>query len=57
MENSYLNRYRRDTNDIYTIIAAALVIGKYGDFIYSELRLGIVNFNGIVIPYIFITIY
>ena len=51
MENSYLNRYsRRDTNDIYTIIAAALVIGNMVTLFTANWRLGIVNFNGIVIP-------
>ena len=51
MENSYLNRYsRRDTNDIYTIIAAALVIGNMVTLFTANWRLGIVNFNGIAIP-------
>ena len=51
MENSYLNRYsRRDTNDIYTIIAAALVIGNMVTLFTVNWRLGIVNFNGIAIP-------
>ena len=51
METSYLNRYsRRDTNDIYTIIAAALVIGNMVTLFTANWRLGIVNFNGIAIP-------
>ena len=51
LENSYLNRYsRRDTNDIYTIIAAALVIGNMVTLFTANWRLGIVNFNGIAIP-------
>lgn len=51
MENSYLNPYsRRDTNDIYTIIAAALVIGNMVTLFTANWRLGIVNFNGIAIP-------
>lgn len=51
MENSYLNRYsRRDTNDIYTIIAEALVIGNMVTLFTANWRLGIVNFNGIAIP-------
>ena len=51
MENSYLNRYsRRDTNDIYMIIAAALVIGNMVTLFTANWRLGIVNFNGIAIP-------
>lgn len=51
MENSYLNRYsRRDANDIYTIIAAALVIGNMVTLFTANWRLGIVNFNGIAIP-------
>ncbi len=51
MENSYLNRYsRRDTNDIYTIIAAALVIGNMVTLFTANWRLGIVIFNGIAIP-------
>lgn len=51
MENSYLNRYsRRDTNDIYTIIAAALVIGNMVTLFTANWRLGVVNFNGIAIP-------
>ena len=51
MENSYLNRYsRRDANDIYTIIAAALVIGNMVTLYTTNWRLGIVNFNGIAIP-------
>lgn len=51
MENSYLNRYsRRDANDIYTIIAAALVIGNMVTLFTANWRLGIINFNGIVIP-------
>lgn len=51
MENSYLNRYsRRDTNDIYTIIVAALVIGNMVTLFTANWRLGIVNFNGIAIP-------
>lgn len=51
MENSYLNRYsRRDANDIYTIIAAALVIGNMVILFTANWRLGIVNFNGIAIP-------
>ena len=51
MENSYLNRSsRRDTNDIYTIIAAALVIGNMVTLFTANWRLGIVNFNGIAIP-------
>ncbi len=51
IENSYLNRYsRRDTNDIYTIIAAALVIGNMVTLFTANWRLGIVNFNGIAIP-------
>ena len=51
MENSYLNRYsRRDTNDIYTIIAVALVIGNMVTLFTANWRLGIVNFNGIAIP-------
>ena len=51
MENSYLNRYsRRDTNDIYTIIAAALGIGNMVTLFTANWRLGIVNFNGIAIP-------
>lgn len=51
MENSYLNRYsRRDTNDIYTIIVAALVIGNMVTLFTVNWRLGIVNFNGIAIP-------
>ena len=51
MENSYLNRYsRRDTNDIYTIIAAALVIGNMVTLFTANWRLGIINFNGIAIP-------
>ena len=51
MENSYLNRYsRRDTNDISTIIAAALVIGNMVTLFTANWRLGIVNFNGIAIP-------
>ena len=50
MENSYLNRYsRRDANDIYTIIAAALVIGNMVILFTANWRLGIVNFNGIAI--------
>lgn len=50
-ENSYLNRYsRRDANDIYTIIAAALVIGNMVTLYTTNWRLGIVNFNGIAIP-------
>ena len=51
LENSYLNRYsRRDANDIYTIIAAALVIGNMVTLFTANWRLGIVNFNGIAIP-------
>ena len=51
METSYLNRYsRRDTNDIYTIIAAALVIGNMVTLFTANWRLGVVNFNGIAIP-------
>lgn len=51
MENSYLNRYsRRDANDIYTIIAAALVIGNMVTLFTANWRLGTVNFNGIAIP-------
>lgn len=51
MENSYLNRYsRRDTNDIYTIIVAALVIGNMVTLFTANWRLGVVNFNGIAIP-------
>lgn len=51
METSYLNRFsRRDTNDIYTIIAAALVIGNMVTLFTANWRLGIVNFNGIAIP-------
>ena len=51
LENSYLNRYsRRDTNDIYMIIAAALVIGNMVTLFTANWRLGIVNFNGIAIP-------
>lgn len=43
MENSYLNRYsRRDTNDIYTIIAAALVIGNMVTLFTANWRLGII---------------
>lgn len=51
LENSYLNRYsRRDANDIYTIIAAALIIGNMVTLFTANWRLGIVNFNGIAIP-------
>lgn len=51
LENSYLNRYsRRDANDIYTIIVAALVIGNMVTLFTANWRLGIVNFNGIAIP-------
>ena len=51
MENLYLNRYsRRDANDIYTIIVAALVIGNMVTLFTANWRLGIVNFNGIAIP-------
>lgn len=51
MENSYLNRYsRRDANDIYTIIAAALVIGNMVTLFTTNWRTGIVNFNGISLP-------
>ena len=51
LENSYLNRYsRRDANDIYTIIAAALVIGNMVTLFTANWRLGVVNFNGIAIP-------
>ena len=51
LENSYLNRYsRRDANDIYTIIVAALVIGNMVTLFTANWRLGVVNFNGIAIP-------
>lgn len=51
VENSYLNRYsRRDINDIYTIIAAALLIGNMVTLFTANWRSGFVNFNGISIP-------
>lgn len=50
-ENIYLNQYsRRDANDVYTIIAAALLIGNMVTLFSSNWRTGMLNFNGFIIP-------
>lgn len=51
LENSYLNRYsKRDKNDVFTIIAAMLVLGNMVSLFSTQLGTGIVSFNGFSIP-------
>lgn len=51
LENSYLNRYsKRDKNDVFTIIAAMLVLGNMVSLFSTQLETGIVSFNGFSIP-------
>ncbi len=58
METSYLNRYsRRDTNDIYTIIAAALVIGNMVLYLQQIGDWELLILMELLSQYIFITIY
>lgn len=51
LENSYLNRYsKRDANDVFTIIAAMLVLGNMVSLFSANFETGIISFNGISIP-------
>ena len=51
LENSYLNRYsKRDKNDVFTIIAAMLVLGNMVSLFSTNFEKGIVSFNVFLIP-------
>lgn len=51
LENSYLNRYsKRDANDVFTIIAAMLVLGNMVSLFSTNFETGIISFNVFSIP-------
>lgn len=51
LENSYLNRYsKRDANDVFTIIAAMLVLGNMVSLFSTNVETGIISFNVFSIP-------
>ena len=51
LENSYLNRYsKRDANDVFTIIAAMLVLGNMVSLFSKNVETGIISFNMFSIP-------